>query len=194
MPDDGLRHDAQYALYYVWLILGCLSGVIVVAPVLLSPEFLFSVFPICSAEAAGGECLFCGMTTAFRANRTGGPRRGAVSRTWSAGVVFDPRIELYWPDDVYNDASHTSMQILGLVWGILAILGLGVAFIPCLGWLNWANIPFAVVGLIISMMAKTRRHSGAAVAGIVLNAIAIVLGLIRLKLGFGRHIRLSSGG
>jgi len=34
-------------------------------------------------------------------------------------------------------------------------------------------------------MAKTRRHSGAAMAGIALNAIAIVLGLIRLKLGLG---------
>ena len=77
------------------------------------------------------------------------------------------------------------MQIVSLVWGILAILGLGVAFIPCLGWLNWANIPFAVVGLIISIMAKTRRHSGAAMAGIALNAIAIMLGLIRLKLGLG---------
>jgi hypothetical protein len=32
------------------------------------------------------------------------------------------------------------MQILSLVWGILAILGLGIAFIPCLGILNWLNI------------------------------------------------------
>jgi hypothetical protein len=77
------------------------------------------------------------------------------------------------------------MQILSLVWGILAVLGLVVAFVPCLGWMNWMNIPFAVVGLIISITAKTRRHSPAATAGIVLNAIAIGLGLIRLKLGLG---------
>ena len=48
------------------------------------------------------------------------------------------------------------MQILSLVWGILAILGLGVAFVPCLGSLNWLNIPFAVVGLIISIVAKSQ--------------------------------------
>ena len=77
------------------------------------------------------------------------------------------------------------MQIVSSVWGILAVLGLVVAFVPCLGWLNWANIPFAVVGLIISITAKSRQRSGAATAGIALNAIAIVLGLIRLKLGLG---------
>ena len=77
------------------------------------------------------------------------------------------------------------MQIVSLAWGILAVLGLVVAFVPCLGWLNLANIPFAVVGLIISIMAKSRHRSAAATAGIVLNGIAIVLGLIRLKLGLG---------
>jgi hypothetical protein len=79
------------------------------------------------------------------------------------------------------------MQILSLVWGILAVLGLGVAFIPCLGSLNWLNIPFAVVGLIISIMAasKPTPQKGAAVGGIVLNAIAIAFGAIRLVLGGG---------
>ena len=48
------------------------------------------------------------------------------------------------------------MQILSLVWGILAILGLGIAFVPCLGSLNWLNIPFAVVGAIISYTARSQ--------------------------------------
>ena len=79
------------------------------------------------------------------------------------------------------------MQILSLVWGILAVLGLGVAFIPCLGALNWLNIPFAVVGLIISIVAASKPSSqkGAAVGGVVLNAIAIAFGAIRLVLGGG---------
>lgn len=79
------------------------------------------------------------------------------------------------------------MQTLSLVWGILAILGLGIAFVPCLGSLNWLNIPFAVVGLIIGFAARSQRpgHGGAAVAGIVLNAVAIILGFIRLAIGGG---------
>jgi hypothetical protein len=80
------------------------------------------------------------------------------------------------------------MQVISLVWGILAVLGLGVAFIPCLGALNWLNIPFGIVGLIISIIAATkapRGHNGAAIAGIVLNAIAVLLGVVRLIAGGG---------
>ena len=78
------------------------------------------------------------------------------------------------------------MQILSLVWGILAVLGLGIAFIPCLGSLNWLNIPFAVVGLIVSIVAKSQRPlSSAATVGIVLNAIAVVFGVFRLAVGGG---------
>lgn len=78
------------------------------------------------------------------------------------------------------------MQILSLVWGILSILGLGVAFIPCFGWMNWMNIPFAIVGLIISITAKGQApNSGAALAGVILNGIAIGLGVFRLIAGGG---------
>lgn len=80
------------------------------------------------------------------------------------------------------------MQILSLVWGILAVLGLGVAFIPCLGSLNWLNIPFAAVGLIIGFVANQQAPGGrssTATAGIVLNAIAIAFGLLRLAIGGG---------
>ena len=79
------------------------------------------------------------------------------------------------------------MQILSLIWGIIALCGFLFGLIPCLGWFNWLNIPFAVVGLIISLVASNGARpgsNGAAKAGIVLNAIAIVIGLIRLKLGF----------
>lgn len=78
------------------------------------------------------------------------------------------------------------MQMLSLVWGVLAILGLGVAFVPCLGSLNWINIPFAIVGLIIGIAAKNQPgKGGAATAGIILNGLAIVLGVLRLILGGG---------
>ncbi len=80
------------------------------------------------------------------------------------------------------------MQILSLAWGILAILGFFVGLIPCLGALNWLNIPFAVVGLIISLIAFNQGlpgRRGAAVAGIVLCIIAILIGAKRLALGGG---------
>ena len=45
------------------------------------------------------------------------------------------------------------MQVLSLLWGILAIVGMVVGFFPCLGSLNWLNIPFAGVGIIVSGIA-----------------------------------------
>jgi len=80
------------------------------------------------------------------------------------------------------------MQVVGLVLGILAIVGMMIAFIPCLGWLNWLNIPFSAIGLIISIiaLATTKQGSkGMAIAGVVLCAIAIGLGLLRLIAGGG---------
>ncbi|HRI84799.1 MAG TPA: hypothetical protein PK536_05055 [Ignavibacteria bacterium] len=70
------------------------------------------------------------------------------------------------------------MKVIGIVLGIVAMLGMAVAFIPLLGWLNWLNIPFAIIGLIFSIIGKTRT-------GITLCSIAILFGIFRLMLGGG---------
>ncbi|PJK04811.1 hypothetical protein CO609_03885 [Lysobacteraceae bacterium NML91-0268] len=76
------------------------------------------------------------------------------------------------------------MGTFSLIWGICAILGMLLAMIPLLGWLNWLNIPFAILGLIVSAIGMSgARRSNAAVAGLVLCLIATVLGGIRLMLG-----------
>ncbi len=78
------------------------------------------------------------------------------------------------------------MQAISLAWGVLALIGFFVAFIPCLGSLNYLNIPFAVVGLVFSIVAFGRGVPGArtaSVIGIVLCLIAILIGAKRLVLG-----------
>ena len=80
------------------------------------------------------------------------------------------------------------MQILSLIFGILAMLGFLIGFIPCLGALNWLNIPFAAVGLILSIVAFASAPPGRrdfSVVGIVLCLIAIVIGANRLMWGGG---------
>jgi len=80
------------------------------------------------------------------------------------------------------------MQVLSLVWGILAALGMLVAFFPCLGALNWINIPFSLAGLVICIITVTTTHEprkGPALAGLVLCALAVLLGGIRLIAGGG---------
>ena len=80
------------------------------------------------------------------------------------------------------------MKTLSLVLGILTILGMLFGAIPCLGAINWLNIPLAIVGLIVGVVAYTKKDEtpkGNAVAGIVMCGIAIVIGSIRLILGGG---------
>ena len=80
------------------------------------------------------------------------------------------------------------MQTLSLVWGILAIIGMLVGFIPCLGALNWLNIPFAGLGVILSAIALSSSDNdtkSSATAGLACCVIALFFGIIRLVLGGG---------
>ena len=80
------------------------------------------------------------------------------------------------------------MQTLSLVWGILAIIGMIVAFFPCLGSLNWLNIPFSGAGLIVSIVALATARTGdqgGSIAGVVCCSLAVLFGLIRLIAGGG---------
>ena len=80
------------------------------------------------------------------------------------------------------------MQVLSVVWGILALCGMFVAFFPCLGSLNWINIPFSFVGLIISILALVTTkepNKGMSIAGAICCGIAMLFGLIRLMAGGG---------
>ena len=80
------------------------------------------------------------------------------------------------------------MGLISLVWGILALLWMVLAFVPLLGWGNWFMIPFAVAGAIIAAIGiaiTSPAKRGRAKAGLILNAVAIVVGAIRLMLGGG---------
>ena len=80
------------------------------------------------------------------------------------------------------------MGIISLVWGIIALLWMLLAFVPLLGWGNWFMIPFAVVGALLAAIGRAGTgpaKRGRAKAGLLLNAVAIVAGAIRLLLGGG---------
>jgi hypothetical protein len=80
------------------------------------------------------------------------------------------------------------MRTASLVLGILSICGMLFGLIPCFGAFNWINIPFSILGLIISALAYAREDGlpkGNVAAGMVMCAVAIFFGLIRLFLGGG---------
>ena len=79
------------------------------------------------------------------------------------------------------------MQIVSLIWGILALSGMFIGLIPCLGALNWLNIPFAAVGLVISITAynSSEPNKTPSTLGIIFNGLAVALGIMRLIAGCG---------
>ena len=63
-----------------------------------------------------------------------------------------------------------------------------IGLVPLLGWSNWLIIPFAGVGAIIAaigILLTSSEKRGRAKAGLVLNAIVIVVAAIRLSMGGG---------
>lgn len=81
------------------------------------------------------------------------------------------------------------MQIVSLMWGILALVGMLVGFLPFFGALNWLLIPFAGAGAILSAIAvgtaPAEASKGKGIAGLICCGIATIFGLIRLIAGFG---------
>jgi len=81
------------------------------------------------------------------------------------------------------------MQIVSLTWGILALVGMLVGFVPFFGALNWLLIPFAGLGAIVSAIAAGTAPEGVSkgnsIAGLICCGIATIFGLIRLIVGFG---------
>lgn len=70
------------------------------------------------------------------------------------------------------------MQTVGRIFGIMALIGMIIGLIPLLGWLNWFNIPLAILGLILSIVGKSK-------GGTIICIVAIFFGLVRLMLGGG---------
>jgi uncharacterized membrane protein len=69
---------------------------------------------------------------------------------------------------------NTISLLIGVVALILAI----IAFIPLLGWANWAIIPLAVIGLAFGVTSEKT-------SGRNLNIVVIGVGALRLFLGGG---------
>ncbi len=79
------------------------------------------------------------------------------------------------------------LELLSFGWGVVSTVGMAVAIVPFMGWLNWVIIPFAVAGLIISIVASiiSKRAKWFSRIGVILCAIAIIIGALRLIAGRG---------
>ncbi len=75
------------------------------------------------------------------------------------------------------------MQCLSAVWGCVAMLGLLLGLL--LWFWNYVNIPFAIIGIVLSaigLAGPRRSYKGGAVVGLILCALAAAFGMLRLAL------------
>ncbi|MDZ4349826.1 MAG: hypothetical protein U1A22_09870 [Xanthomonadaceae bacterium] len=80
------------------------------------------------------------------------------------------------------------MGLLSLLWGIVSLIVMVVAFLPFLGWGNWLVVPFAAAGALFSVISQALTAGdgkGRAKTGLILNLVALVAGVVRLSLGGG---------
>ena len=73
------------------------------------------------------------------------------------------------------------MGIASLIVGIAAGVLYLVTLIPLLGWLNIIVVPLAAVGFVLGIIGLGVALSrGAAIAGIIINGLVALFGLMRL--------------
>ncbi|WP_229684876.1 hypothetical protein [Deinococcus roseus] len=71
------------------------------------------------------------------------------------------------------------MNLLSIVFGIVAAIGLLVGLIPLLGWVNWfITLPLGIIGLILGTISSSAT-------GRNLNIVILILAALRLFLGGG---------
>ncbi|WP_161881738.1 hypothetical protein [Deinococcus alpinitundrae] len=71
------------------------------------------------------------------------------------------------------------MNTASIIFGVLAVLGLALGFLPLLGWTNWfVTLPLGIIGLILGAVSGKR-------GGLVLCAVVLVLAGLRLVIGGG---------
>jgi hypothetical protein len=73
------------------------------------------------------------------------------------------------------------MGIASMIIGIFSVLGVCVSLIPLLNVLNCVGLPLGLLGAILGIAALVsgRGSKGIAIAGITLNGLAILVGVVR---------------
>lgn len=73
------------------------------------------------------------------------------------------------------------MGIVSIIIGVLSVIGVCVSLIPLLNVLNCVGLPLGLLGAILGIAALVSRRGskGLAIAGITLNSVAILVGVVR---------------
>jgi hypothetical protein len=80
------------------------------------------------------------------------------------------------------------MSALSVAIGALCIIATLITLIPCISFLYWVPLPFAVVGAILGILSVFTRPEGgtrASIIGVILCMATCIIGMIRLVMAGG---------
>jgi hypothetical protein len=69
-------------------------------------------------------------------------------------------------------------NIVSLAIGFVALIGAILGFFPFFGWMNWAVVPVAIMGVAFGILSKSDN-------GRRLNTFVLLVGIVRLIIGGG---------
>ena len=74
-----------------------------------------------------------------------------------------------------------------LVLSIFTLVVFAIAIVPTLGWINWFNIPVAILGAILSLLILSDRdgQEEKTKAAIWIFVLVVLVGGLRLYIGRG---------
>jgi hypothetical protein len=71
------------------------------------------------------------------------------------------------------------MNVIAVIFGSMAALGLALGLIPLLGWTNWfITLPLGIIGLVVGALSRER-------GGLILCVVVLALAALRLFIGGG---------
>lgn len=84
-------------------------------------------------------------------------------------------------------SKRSILQWIVLTWGIISLTLMGIAMMPLMGMLNWINIPFAALGVIMSFVTifAARSRKWPSIVGTVLCLLAVVVSSMKIIFGVG---------
>lgn len=130
--------------------------------------------PSCGASMDFGVkfCGTCGKQLSWTVNLSNDVGRDTIPAEGSSSRKISKRGILQW---------------VVLAWGIIGLTLMGIAMMPLMGMLNWINIPFSGIGLLMGLVAifTARPRKWPCFIGTALCLFAILVGSIRIIFGVG---------
>ena len=107
----------------------------------------------------------------------------------AAPQAYMPQSQVQHVVHHFEDEPEGALPMVAMIAGIVVACLMILGLVPCLGWLNWFVLVIGVITKVLCwvtvLTVKNRQGRNKGIIGLILVAIALFIGGIRLVLGGG---------